>query len=524
MFIKKISDVFDQSRGEISGNLGLTRFDNITGNHTILFNTLSPEFNGTQLVPVGSNGLLYSATDVDLIVSDEPENNTNIALLIQPNNKRTWEAYSGNDTIRIVIKLKEISQVNGLSITFDDAAIKSYQIKEGVFLNNENEIISKIDHVVFTNDGNNRQFVQLLSKLDDIDRIVLDIEVANVDDHVWRMSNITVYSYMDKDALQTLSQERVITWIPVTNGVLLRKGPTDTFMLSTNTNDEAPKKLNPESLPSLYSDRFGSALPLRPILDLQHLDEVDKNTMIKISNKAPTAITNFEGGVGQIYSFVPDMNTNNITLSLSPTEQLNRFSDEAVTQFPQLIEKGYIKKGGYKNYVLTFYIRLSNIIANKQHLVWKYGGWMFNKEYPELARSTNIYIPIGTPSNIKVASEYIYDNIKEIVTQEGEDTVIQSVIDQFAIEEDMWIGLQFTRQVVSPTRSIQRVRVNVNPFNDEDGGFRSNNFKDLFLFIDNTTENHRANTWGGINEIISINGARNVDIYGLSIYEIDPQS
>src|SRR4028118_1810264 len=147
--LKKISDLFDQNHGQIDGHIALTRFDNFTGNHTILFNTLSPEFNNKQLVTVGSNGLLYSTTDIDLIMSDEPENNKNIAMLIQPENKRTWEAYSGNDTIRLVIKLKEISQVNGLSITFDDSTIKSYQIREGVFLNSENEIISKVDHVVF---------------------------------------------------------------------------------------------------------------------------------------------------------------------------------------------------------------------------------------------------------------------------------------------------------------------------------------------------------------------------------------
>lgn len=530
-FIKKISDIFDQNYGKITGHLGLTRFDNFTGSHTLIFNTLSPEFNGKQLVTVGTSGLLYSITDIEQLVSDEPENNNNIGLLKQPENNLTWEAKSANDTIRLVIKLKEISQVNGFSIVFDDAVDTTYKIKEGVFLNSENEIISKIDSVVFSDKSNGRQFVQLVNKIEDIDRIVLDIECADKNRafgaYVWSMSNITIYSYMDMEALTSLGKQKAIIHIPISNPVLLREGPKDTDMLLRAPNQQNKNKVNQEALPSLYSDKLGSALPLRPITDLQFIDEVDKNQMTRIANIPPTAVTKLS--LGQVFSFVPDINTNNVTLTLSPTEQLNQFSDEAITQFPQLIEKGYIKKGGFKNYVLTVYLKLSNIVMSGQNLVWKYGGWLFNAEYPDLSRCTAIHIPIQNPNPIKAYSEYVYKKQNRIVTIEDDNKknssglLLQSVVDKFAIEADKWYGFQFVRQVISPTRSIQRVRVNTEPFN-EDEVLMTNEFKDLFLFIDDSSESHRANTWGGINEIISITGARNVDVYGLSIYEVDPQS
>lgn len=515
LVLKKLSDIFDNHRGKISDNIAVTFFNNFDGNHTVVFNTESPKHNNKQLVTVGSKGLLYSLTDIDSILCSDPECNTNINVLKHVDNDITWEAVTNDKKIRLQIKLKEKkSTIGAIGLTFTDAVKTIYQV-DVIMVNDENQVVSEFNSVRSSTDSNKQQFFQLQNKVEDVNKIILDIEVVGTNIYEFQMKNISIYSHMNMESMKLLSESGIITWTLVPNPVLIKGYNPKDFVEGENNN--APKlgqipKTVPEETTGFY-DSYGTPLPYKPNKDHQYFDEMDTKKLTEIA-KAPVAVTKSVNG-GEVYTLESDDNYQ-VNLTLSPTEEMKKYSDNSVIQFPDLINKGYIKNGGFKNYVLAFYIKLDKLMLHEdQYLVWKYAGWMFDKNIPDCARATRVHIPTVSNDSVRIYTEYVYNKWHEITSP-------KSQLGPKNIPEGQWVGIQFIRQVESPTKSVQTIRVNYNPF-DENGKLTNTSFEELYKFTDETTDNHKANTWGGINEIVSINGAKYVNIYGLSLYEIESE-
>lgn len=521
--LKKLSDIFDNSRGKISENIAVTFFNNFNGNHNVVFNTESPEHNGKQLVSIGSEGLLYSVTDIDSLLCSDPQNNLNIAVLKDPKNSIVWEAVSDDKNIRIQIILKEPkSTVNALGIVFTDAVKTNYNVN-GIFVNGENQVVSEFNNIRSSTDTNTQQFIQLQNKIEDVSKIILDIEVLNTNIYEWKLKNISIYSHMNLESMRLMKESGMITWTLVPNPVLIKGyDPKEFESERLNVDSKEPGlgtilKTIPEEKTGFY-DKNGTPLPYKPNLKMEHIDELDLKKITKIA-KVPYAVNKSING-GEMFTIETKPEDGyHVKFTLSPTEQLNKQSDNAEIQMDKLIQKGYIKYGGFKNYILTFYVKLDKIVMEDQYLMWKYGGWIFDKNIPDCARATAVCIPIGDlpteqPPKLRFYTEYVYNKWHDITPTRDIHTTIGT------LPEGKWIGIQFIRQVESPTKSIQTIRFNYNPF-DDDGKLTNNQFEEVFRFIDETTEGHTANTWGGVNEIISISGAKYVNIYGLSLYEIE---
>lgn len=534
--LRHISDVFDNHRGKIDGYVALTKFKGNT--HTILFNSQSPELNGKQLISVENNdSILYAPIEIESIICSDKRNNATVNTLIAPNNKETWEAVSDEKLIKLLIRLDEsgdsVPGIAGLSIKFADGVRTKYRTSVTLF-NNENEIISQTAGMDSAfGETNMRQFFKFTNTVEGATRIVLDIELIGTNIYQWKIDNITLYSHMNHSSLKALADSGTIIYNEYPNNIMMRKG-TDEILKDI----EEPQKAEivselPDKEQFEHCDSYGTPLVLAPKLDHQYFDRLTENDLKKISSiKKLYSITDLKKNGHKIYTFETDVNTKNITLTFSPAEEMAKYPDEAVTDIDKIRERGYIKKGGFKNYSLTFYVKLDDIIMQDQFLVIKYGGWLWNDQLPEMARSTDIYIPItGDDHRPRVFTEYVLNNFKEI--KEG---ITINDIPAPVIPEGKWIGFQFIRQVSDDGRSCTvNIDINTNPFDENTGQFiNTTNFEPYFQLVDMDREDdinerdmdtsHVANTWSGINEQISLGGSKYISLYGISLYELIPES
>lgn len=548
--LRHISDVFDNHRGKIDGYVALTRFKG--NSHTILFNSLSPDLNGKQLISVENNdSILYAPIEIDSIICSDKRNNATINTLIAPNNREVWEAVSDEGRIKLLLRLPEGEQdssssspptpaptIAGFSIKFADGTKTKYRI--GVtMVTSQNEIVSQAAGMDSSFESNNTQFFAFANAVEGATRIVVDIEVVGTNIYEWKLANITLYSHMNKGSLKALADVGAITYNEYPNSILVReakdeilkgvdmvhKGPPaeSVPIPPAKEGDVTVSNLNEKTFD--YTDAYGTPLILAPKLTHQFFDRLGEKEIKKISSiKRLYSTTDLRNG-HKIYTFETDPNTKKINLTFSPSDEMAKFPDEAVSEMDKLRKRGYIKKGGYKNYCLTFYVKLDEITMQDQFLVWKYGGWLFNDQLPELSRSTDIYIPItGADHRPRAFTEYVLNNFREI--KEG---IVINDVPTPVIPEGKWIGFQFIRQVQEDGTCIIDIDINRDPVN-ENGEFTNTiGFEPYFQLIDESKEGneqqgdsgHIANNWGGINEIISIAGSKYISFYGISLYELD---
>jgi hypothetical protein len=271
-----------------------------------------------------------------------------------------------------------------------------------------------------------------------------------------------------------------------------------------------------EMISSEYIDHYGSPLPYKPIKDVQYFDDLFAEEIIKMSNMSRLyTVTDLPTG-DKIYTFETD--SKDLTIEFSPLVEMNKYTDEPVVQMDKITQSGMIKKGGFKNYVLTFYIKMDGMTLTDQKLLWKYGGYQFNKAIPELSRAVNVTIPINNKSGDTphVSTEYTYGILKDMTSK------LQIKGEFNGLEEGQWVGIQCIRQVYTDKkRSIQIVRINKNPFNSENNSINTNGFEEYLLYNDIPSEDHTPATWSGVRELISVSGAKYVSLFGLSLYEVE---
>lgn len=530
-FIRKVSDAFDNHRGNIPDNLALTVFKD-QSNHKILVNTLSPGLNGKQLILVDNNeGVLLAPIDVQSIVCSDKRNNESVGLLSIKNNQNVWEAISDDKIIKLLLRFNEPKvTIAGFSVQFADTTKTRYRLT-ATMVNDDNEIISQVGRMETSFESNSQQFFQFSQPVEGVNRVIIDMEVVGTNVFEWKVKNVSLYTFMNQSSLKALNDSGVLTWTLVGNSVLIREGQefdeeeqpksnlTSALELSEQNRsiNAIPIKADMTSL-SEYQDSYGSPLDVAPDTTRQYFDNLTMDDMKRISSVKRVYTTTKLNNGKEIYTFETDPNTKSITFTFSPTVELNRNTDEPETELEALVEKGYIRNGGFKNYCLTFYIKLDDISMTDQNLIWKYGGWLFNDQLQELARSTDVFIPIGkgTPS---VASEYRYQFYKEI-----KDNVGALSFKEFDIIPDgKWVGFQFIRSVVDKNLCKITVRMNKVAFNDKgvpEGLCNLENWVTILTLDDTATDEHIANTWGGINEYISVTGAKYVSLYGISLYEL----
>ena len=506
--IRNISDIFDENRGKIDENIALTVFKDINSNHKILFNTLSPDLNGKQLVKIGSNGLIFSRAEIETILCSDPINNDSIGLLKDPHNKIIYEAQSDTNKLRFLIKLSDPqSDIAGISIGFADSTTQGYKISI-YCVNEDNQFVSEVQDIVVSAETNMNQFFQLRTIAQEVNRIMVDIEVPEDSQYKWQMRTLQVYSHLDEKALSLLKDMGMVEWQSLGNPILTKKLKDDLRTLNAAAGGDT-------GVPEVFLDPYGTPIPVNPDFNKIFFDYVPDPVR-------PYAITPLVNGKGDIKVYESNKDTTNLTFSFTPAQQINRYPDEAVISFPKLVEKGYIKEGGFKNYCVTFYVRLDGITMTGQYLMWKYGGWMFNSQFIDMARATDIAIPIGDNSEEnkpKVFEEYKFGDLKDLTSR-----VNYLDPEPLFLEEHKWIGIQIIREVIDKNSCIVTLRINRNPIT-EDQKLSPSGFKDYMMFNDVTTsDGHQANTWGGIHEILSITGSRYVNIYGFSLYEFDPKS
>ena len=525
-FIRKVSDAFDNHRGNIPDNLALTVFRD-QSNHKILVNTLSPELNGKQLILVNNNeGVLLAPIDIQSIVCSDKRNNESVGLLSIKNNQNTWEAISDDKIIKLLFRFNEPKvTIAGFSVQFADTTKTRYRLT-ATMVNNDNEIISQVGRMETSFESNSQQFFQFSQPVEGVNRVIIDMEVVGTNVFEWKVKNVSLYTFMNQSSLKSLNDSGTLTWTLVGNSILIREGQEfdeqevetgDNLKIKEHSAQEQIQKADMTSL-SEYQDSYGSPLDVAPDTTRQYFDNLSMDDMKRISSVKRVYTTTKLNNGKEIYTFETDPNTKSMTFTFSPTVELNKNTDEPETDLKPLVEKGYIRNGGFKNYCLTFYIKLDDISMVDQNLVWKYGGWLFNDQLQELARSTDVYIPIGkgTPS---VASEYRYQLYKEI-----KDNVGALPFKEFDIIPDgKWVGFQFIRSVIDKNLCKITVRMNKTAFNDKgvpEGLSNLENWVTILTLDDTATEDHIANTWGGINEIIQVTGSKYVSLYGISLYEL----
>jgi hypothetical protein len=260
-------------------------------------------------------------------------------------------------------------------------------------------------------------------------------------------------------------------------------------------------------------------LPYAPLTNRQYFDNLSQNEIVKISS-LPRLYTVTDLPTGdKIYTF--ETNSDELQLKFFPLEEMNKYSDEPVIQLDKIVKSGEIKKGGFKNYVLTFYIRMDGITMTDEKLTWKYGGYYFDRTRPELARAMNVTIPINNKSGITphVYTEYVYEKLKDMSDK------LHVLGDFKGIEDGHWIGLQFIRQVDTDNdTAVQKVRINKNPFDADNQTINPNGFEDYLVYNDTSSEDnndHIAAIWSGVIETVSVKGSKFVSLYGVSLYETE---
>ena len=197
---------------------------------------------------------------------------------------------------------------------------------------------------------------------------------------------------------------------------------------------------------------------------------------------------------------------------------MNKYPDEAQTDLDKLLQTGYIKKGGFKNYILTLYIKLENITRTNEMLLWKYGGFFFSKAQPQMSRAVNLTIPISNTGadTPHVYSEYFFEQLVDMTGS----LMVNQELDFKGIESGKWIGLQLIRNVDTENKkAIQIVRINRNPMDERGRLVNPNGFENYLVFNDEGNDNHIPHVWSGVVEVLSIIGAEFVSIYGISLYE-----
>lgn len=542
--LRHISDVFDNNKGKIDGYVALTKFHS-NGVHTILFNSLSPDLNGKQLLSVENNdSVLYAPIEIQSITSNDPRNNSTINVLTSSKNKEVWEAISDDKIIKLLLRLDESNEesipppIEGLSIRFADAMRTKYRVSI-TMVNSNNEILSQISNMDSSFESNNAQFFKFSKPVEGATRIVVDIELVGTNIYEWKISNITLYSHMNGQSLKALADAGVIIYNEYPNSVLSRQAKDDILKIDevAKPSNEVLKKENVgKALPAAATtitdektfentDSYGTPLVTAPKLDHQFFDRLDESKLKKISSiKRLYSTTDLKNG-HKIYTYETNPDTKNITLTFSPTEEVAKYPDEAQYEMSKIIEQGYIKKGGFKNYCLTFYVKLDEISMQDQFLVWKYGGWLWNDQMPELARSTDVYVPItGSDHRPRVFAEYLLNNFREI-----KDNITINDIPTPVIPEGKWVGFQLIRQVQDDGTCAINIDINKDPYDEETGQFNTTNFEPYFEMIDVNREGdeshgdsgHQANIWGGLNELLSIGGSKYISFYGISLYELD---
>ena len=535
--LRHISDVFDQHRGNIPDHVALTKFN--SQNHIILFNTESPELNGKTLIPFDSDKLLFAPIKIKSIVSDNPQNNTSINILTAQSggnnnnsNNHIWEAVSNSNTIVIFMTFDK-TPVAGFSVKFADAVRTKY--RTSIEVGNDNrEILGGISNMDSSWETNNHQFFQFSSPIEGVTRAKLAIElVGSNTDFQWKIGNISLYSNMNLESMRNLSNSGIITWSQVSNSTVKREmdeGPGEDLqqqqqgqeeqspIKTSNNNNTQPKEI----LPPNNKDYVGSPLLYAPNRDRQFFDNLSEEEITRISNLSRLyTTTNLPTG-SKIYTFQTNEKDRTLTLKFSPLIEMNKYPDEAQTDLDKILQTGYIKKGGFKNYILTVYIKLDNITnTSNAMLLWKYGGYFFSKSHPQMSRACNLILPINNVSNDTphAYTEYFFESLNDVT----EKLMLNKDITDFkGIEQGKWIGLQFIRDVDTENKNaIQIVRINTNPMDEQGKLVNPNNFQNYLVFNDQGTKDHIPHVWSGVNEILSIVGSEFVNIYGLSLYEYD---
>ena len=449
------------------------------------------------------------------------------SILTQPKNSQVWDAKSNSNIIKLLINLKDSSPIAGFSIRFADAVRTKYRMSLAL-ANNEGEILSQVATGIDSSwDTNNQQFFQLSNVVDGVTKAVMDIELVGQNkDFEWKVNNISFYSNMNLESLKSLSELGVITWSLVQNSVFLKnleqQGEATQELLTLGKDGQQPTQ-QPQQLlsaPTLEGsiDHYGSPIPYKPILDRQNFDNLTADQLTKMSNiKRLYTITDLPTG-DQIYTFETNPTDKNFTISFSPLEEMNKYPDEPVVQLDKILQSGMIKKGGFKNYVLTFYIKLDGLTMTDQKLLWKYGGYYFNIARPELSRAVNVTIPVNNKSGDipHVSTEYFFGTKNDMT---GRMMTIKDGSFK-GLEEGQWVGLQFIRQVdTENNKATQIVRVNKNPFNENT--IDPSGFEDYIQYNDVKTNDHIPAIWGGTQELISVTGSKYVSLYGISLYETE---
>jgi hypothetical protein len=519
-FIQKVSDIFDENRGNIPDDLAFTRFSGM--NHTVLFNTATPELNGKSLIQFDNDKVLFAPTQIQSLICNEPSNNPTINILTIPDNNHVWEAKSDDKIIKLLINFRDKTRIEGFSIRFADAVRTKYNMTL-MLANENNEILSQVVSGMESSwDTNNQQFFQLGSKVEGVTKAVIDLELVGTNDYVWKVNNLTFYNNMNLESLKSLSKLGVITWSLVQNSVftkdLEQQGEKTSDLLKMDQpQTESQQELQAPS--NQYIDHYGSPLPYAPLTNRQYFDNLSQDEIVKISS-LPRLYTVTDLPTGdKIYTFETD--SNEFTLKLSPLQEMNKYPDEPVIQLDKIVKSGEIKKGGFKNYVLTFYIRMDGITMTDEKLTWKYGGYYFDRTRPELARAMNVTIPINNKSGITphVYTEYVYEKLKDMSDK------LHMLGDFKGIEDGQWVGIQFIRQVDTDNdTAVQKVRINKNPFDADNQTINPNGFEDYLVYNDTSSEDHIAHVWGGVVDLISVKGSKFVSLYGLSLYEVEYNS
>jgi len=518
-FIQKVSDVFDENRGNIPDDLAFTRFNGT--NHTILFNTANPELNGKSLIQFDNDKILFAPAEIQSLICNDPSNNPTINTLIIPNNKNTWEAKSDANIIKIMINFKDKTSISGFSAKFNDATKTKYRMSLTLF-NDEKNVLSQVPTNMDSSwETNNTQFFQLATLVEGVTKAVMDIELVGQNkDFVWKIDNISFYSNMNLESLKALSDSGVITWSLIQNSVFVKElddKSKELLTMSAPQQEHTQEFLKAEIAGDI--DHYGSPIPYKPITDREYFDNLSADEIVKISNLTRLyTVTDLPTG-DKIYTFETDSNTKNLTLKFSPMKEMAKYPDDPVVQLDKITQSGMIKKGGFKNYVLTFYVKLDGLTMTDQKLLWKYGGYYFNESRPECSRAVDITIPINNKSGDipHVYTEYFYNSLVDMANR-----VTVKDISFKGLEEGQWVGIQCIRQVDTQNqRAIQIVRINKDPFNEENNTINTDGFVDYLVYDDVESKDHIPHVWSGTQDLISVTGSKYVSLYGISLYEVE---
>lgn len=521
--LRHISDIFDEARGNIQEDVALTKFDNY--NHVILFNTRTPDLNGKTLIPFDNDKLLFAPIDLKMLICSDPRNNDTVNILSQPKNKQEWFATSDEGLIKLLIIFNEKTKVAGYSIRYADATKTKYR-SFITLMNNKDDILSQIAKGVESSwDTNNQQFYQFTNEIDGVEKVIIDLQVVGTNVFEWKLDSVILYSNMNQESLKSLSDIGVIQWEMVPNTTNMKDSSEEVDQILKMSGQEktlnqmlkADKSLKPMLAANL--DHYGTDLMYKPISDREFFDNIPAPNLVKMTNMTRMyAETNLSTG-DKIFTFETKPDDPNLTLKFSPQNEMNKYPDQTVYDINELLKVGRMKEGGFKNYVLTMYVKLDGINTTNQFLVWRYGGFYYNEKLPQMARGVNVQIPINNVKNDipHVYTEYFFGKYNDMT---GRMVIIDG--DFKGLEEGKWIGLQFMRMIDTESKHAKQVvRINKDPYDEERGVFKTDGFRDYIVYDDIELQDHIPHVWGGVNDFISITGAKYVNLYGISMYEIE---